>query len=75
MEKKHSPFTYIGKGLLIVFKAIFSFIKYVFLGLFAIPTMIVKLFSKNKKDKVTIVLSFPMRLVVCLGVAPWMFMV
>lgn len=54
MEKKHSPFTYIGKGLLIVFKAIFSFIKYVFLGLFAIPTMIVKLFSKNKKDKVTI---------------------
>ena len=54
MEKKHSPFTYIGKGLLIVFKAIFSFIKYVFIGLFAIPTMIVKLFSKNKKDKVTI---------------------
>ncbi len=54
MEKKHSPFTYIGKGILVVFKAIFSFIKYVFLGLFAIPTMIVKLFSKNKKDKVTI---------------------
>ena len=54
MEKKHSPFTYIGKGILVVFKAIFSFIKYVFLGLFTIPTMIVKLFSKNKKDKVTI---------------------
>ena len=34
-----------------------------------------KSYLNKKKDKVTIVLSFPMRLVVCLGVAPWMFMV
>ncbi len=54
MKKILSPFTYIGKGILVVLKAIFSFIKYVFLGLIVLPTMLVKLFSKDKKDKITI---------------------
>ncbi len=50
-----SPFVYIYYGLLAIFKAIFNFIKYVFLGIWAFPMMIVRLFAKeNKNPKVTI---------------------
>ena len=54
MDKLFSPFIYIYKGILVVLKAIFSFIKYVFIGILAFPTMLVKSFSKDKKEKVTI---------------------
>ena len=54
MKKVLSPFIYIYKGFLVILKAIFSFIKYVFLGILAFPTMLVKLFAKDKNNKVTI---------------------
>ena len=54
MKKILSPFIYIYKGFLVILKAILSFIKYVFLGILAFPTMLVKLFAKDKKNKVTI---------------------
>ena len=46
-----SPFVYVYHGLLVILKAIGSFIKYVFLGILAFPTMIVKLFVKDKTNK------------------------
>ena len=46
-----SPFVYVYHGLLAVFKAIWSFIKHVFLGILAFPTMIVRLFVKEKPNK------------------------
>ena len=46
-----SPFVYVYHGLLAILKAIGSFIKYVFLGILAFPTMIVKLFVKDKTNK------------------------
>ena len=49
-----SPFIYIFKGLIVVLKTIFSFIKYVFLGIIAIPTMLLKPFAKSKKEKNTL---------------------
>ena len=51
-----SPCVYIYHGLLAIFKAIGSFIKYVFLGILAFPTMLVRLFvrDKSKNPKVTI---------------------
>lgn len=49
-----SPFIYIFKGLIVVLKTIFSFIKYVFLGIIAIPTMLLKPFTKSKKEKNTL---------------------
>ena len=54
MEKVFSPFIYVYKGFLVVLKAILTFIKYVFLGILAFPTMLVKLFAKDKKEKHTI---------------------
>ena len=54
MEKVFSPFIYVYKGFLVVLKAILTFIKYVFLGILAFPTMLVKLFTKDKKEKHTI---------------------
>lgn len=51
-----SPCVYVYHGLLAIFKAIGSFIRYVFLGILAFPTMLVKLFVKDKTNnkKVTI---------------------
>ena len=51
-----SPCVYVYHGLLAIFKAIGSFIRYVFLGILAFPTMLVKLFvrDKSKSKKVTI---------------------
>ena len=51
-----SPFVYVYHGLLAIFKAIGSFIKYVFLGILAFPTMLVRAFAKDKSksQKVTI---------------------
>ena len=49
-----SPFIYIFKGLIVVLKTIFSFIKYVFLGIIAIPTILLKPFAKSKKEKNTL---------------------
>ena len=54
MKTVLSPFKYIFEGLLVVIKIFFSFIKYVFLGIVALMAMLVKLFAKDKKDKVTI---------------------
>lgn len=54
MKTVLSPFKYIFEGLLVVIKIFFSFIKYVFLGIIALMAMLVKLFAKDKKDKVTI---------------------
>ena len=54
MKTVLSPFRYIFEGLLVIIKIIFSFIKYVFLGIVALMTTLVKLFAKDKKDKVTI---------------------
>ena len=53
MKTVLSPFRYIFEGLLVIIKIIFSFIKYVFLGIIALMAMLVKLFAKDKKDKVT----------------------
>ena len=51
-----SPCVYVYHGLLAIFKAIGSFIRYVFLGILAFPTMLVKFFvrDKSKNKKVTI---------------------
>lgn len=51
-----SPCVYIYHGLLAIFKAISSFIRYVILGILAFPTMLVRLFVKDKSNnqKVTI---------------------
>lgn len=51
-----SPFVYVYHGLLAILKSIGSFIRYVFLGILAFPTMIVRLFvrDKSKTPKVTI---------------------
>lgn len=49
------PCVYVYHGLLAIFKAIASFFKYVFLGILAFPTMLARLFTKDKnKEKVTI---------------------
>ena len=48
-----SPFVYVYHGLLAILKAIVSFIKYVFLGILAFPTMLVRLFTGGK-SKTTI---------------------
>ncbi len=53
MKTVLSPFIYVYKGFLVVLKSIFSFIKYVFLGIIAFPSMIAKLFTKDKKSKTT----------------------
>ena len=51
-----SPCVYVYRGLLAIFKAIGSFIRYVFLGILAFPTMLVRIFVKDKTNnkKVTI---------------------
>ena len=50
-----SPFVYVYHGLLAILKAIGSFFKYVFLGIVAFPTMLVRLFTNNKSNsKVTL---------------------
>ena len=54
-NKLLSPFVYVYHGLLVVFKTIGKFFKYVLLGIAAFPTMIARLFTGNKtNDKVTI---------------------
>ena len=54
-NKLLSPFVYVYRGLLVVFKAIGKIFKYILLGIAAFPTMIVRLFTGNKtKSKVTI---------------------
>ena len=49
-----SPFVYIYHGILTIIKAIFTFIKYVFLGILAFPTMIAQIFTSKSTNKVTI---------------------
>ncbi len=50
-----SPFVYVYHGLLAILKAIVSFVKHVFLGILAFPTMLVRLFTGGKSmPKVTI---------------------
>ena len=49
-----SPFVYVYHGLLAILKTIGNFFKYVFLGILAFPTMIVRLFSGKQKEKTII---------------------
>ena len=54
-NKLLSPFVYVYHGLLVVFKSIGKFFKYVLLGIAAFPTMIVRLFTGNiQNDKMII---------------------
>ena len=49
MKVIFSPCIYIYHGLVAIFKALISFVKYIFLGIVAFPTMIIKLFGKKEK--------------------------
>ena len=49
-----SPFVYVYHGILAIFKVVFSFIKYVFLGIIAFPMMITRIFTGKSTSKVTI---------------------
>ena len=49
-----SPFVYVYHGLLAILKTIGNFFKYVFLGILAFPTMLVRLFSGKPKEKTII---------------------
>ena len=44
------PCVYVYRGVLVVLRALLDFIKHVFLGVAAFPTMIIKAFSKKNND-------------------------
>lgn len=48
-----SPCIYIYHGIVAIFNALISFIKYVFLGIIAFPMMIISLFEKKEKKAVS----------------------